>query len=109
MLTFPIVTTLFYKQSSGANDAVATAARAAYQSLSQDICRLAAAIIRSKQLVSEKRRKLAHPTISQKFLDQFLDDLGANSLSLSDLELRLFRHLRTTSNTPANIQGAAAK
>jgi hypothetical protein len=109
MLTSPIVPTLFYKQSSGANDAVATAARSAYQSLNQSIRRLAPTIIRFKQVVSEKRRKVAHPTISQEYLDRFLDDLGANLLPLSNLELRLFHYLRTTSNTPVNIQGASAK
>src|ERR1700692_731577 len=106
MLTSPIVPTLFYKQSAGGNDAVATAARATYQSLSQSIRRLAPTIIRFKQAVSDERRKLAHPTISQEYLDGFLDDLGANSLPLSDLELRLFHYLRTMSNTPANIRGA---
>jgi len=106
MLTSPIVSTLFYKQSSGANDAVAAAARSAYQSLNQSIRRLALTIIHFKQFVSEERGKLAHPTISRQYLDRFLDDLGANLLPLSDLELRLFHHLRTTSNTPANIQGA---
>jgi hypothetical protein len=86
MLTSPIVPTLFYKQSAGGNDAVATAARAIYQSLSQSIRRLAPTIIHFKQAVSDEERKLAHPTISQAYLDGFLDDLSANSLPLSDLE-----------------------
>ena len=102
ILISPIVPTLFYKQSSGYNP-VATAA---YQSLSQVIHCLIPITIHLKQYVSEERAKLAHPTISQEYLDQFLDNLGANALPLSDLELQLFHYLRMVSNTPANIQGA---
>jgi hypothetical protein len=106
MLTSIIVSTLFYTQSSSANNAATTAAKVAYQSLSTDIRRNASIVIRFKQNVSEERTKCAHPHISQQYLDQFLEDLGAGSLDLSDLERRLFHYLRTTSTTPANIQGA---
>jgi len=100
--------TLFYRQSSGANDATATAARVAYQLLT-GINHYAPLIIRTKQVISKERTKIMHPTISQEYLDQFLDDLGnlsAKSPHLPDLEHRLFHYLRTMSITPANIQGA---
>jgi len=105
ILTSIIVSTLFYRQSSNANDAATTAAKVAYQSLSAGIRQNASIIIRFKQNVSEERMKFAHPYVSQQYLDQFLDDLGARSLDLSDLEHRLFHYLRTMSTTLANIQG----
>ena len=105
MLTSIIVSTLFYRQSSGANDAVTTAARVAYQLLSTGIHQSASIVICFKQSVSKERTKCAHPYVSQQYLDRFLDDLGARSLDLSDLECWLFHYLWTMSTTPANIQG----
>jgi hypothetical protein len=93
-------------QSSNANNAATTAAKEAYQSLNACVRRNTSIILRFKQTASKERTNIVHPTISQQYLDQFLDDLGAGSLDLSDLERRLFYYLRTTSTTPANIQGA---
>lgn len=93
-------------QSSNANNPVTTAAKEAYQSLNACVHRNASIIIRIKQITSEKRTNVAHPTISQQYLDKFLNDIGPGSLDLSHLEHRLFYYLRTTSTTPANIQGA---
>lgn len=106
MLTSAVVPTLFYMQSGTANDAATIAAKGAYRSMSKDICQLVTTILNFKRVVSDARTKFAHPTISQEFLDEFLDNLGAKQSYLSPLELRLFDHLRTTSITASNIEGA---
>jgi len=95
-------------QSGTANDAATIAAKGAYRSMSKDVCQLVTAILNFKRVVrvSDARTKFAHPTISQEFLDEFLDNLGAKQSYLSPLELRLFDHLRTTSITASNIEGA---
>ena len=106
MLNSVVVPGLFYLQSSKEHGtSVAEVARMAYRSLPKDISRYAPILILFKD-VGENGAKIAHPTIFQTCLDEFINSLGGSEPNLSPLEVRLFGHLRTTSFSTSNIQRA---
>ena len=106
MLDFVVVPGLFYLQSSKEHGVAEVAARMAYRSMHRDISRYAPIIIQFKKNAGENRAKIAHPTVSQTYLDEFINGLGGSEPNLSPLEVRLFDHLRTTSISTSNIQRA---
>lgn len=106
MLNFVVVPGLFYLQSSKGRGVAEVAARTAYCSMHRDISRYALIIIQFKKTFGEDRAKIAHSTVSQTHLDEFINGLGGSEPNLSPLEVRLFDHLRTTSISKSNIQRA---
>ncbi|KIM71567.1 hypothetical protein PILCRDRAFT_16950 [Piloderma croceum F 1598] len=97
---------LFYLQSSEEHGVVEVAARMAYCSMHRDISQYALTIVQFKKNVGKNKVKIAHPTVSQKYLDEFINDLGSSEPNLSPLEVQLFDHLQMTSISTSNIQCA---
>lgn len=65
----------------------------------------------SKSSVSTDRKRLAHPDISQKHLEIFLQRLGLGDSdgtpNQDPLDIALFKHLKTTSISEENVERAA--
>ena len=99
MLRCVIVSCLFYLYLSKKHGvAEVAAAKMAYRSIDTAISQYAISISMVKRSVSAK---IAHPSVSQKYLDEFIDNLDANSSYLLPLQVRLFAFLRAASLSAA--------
>jgi hypothetical protein len=110
-LIVPLVSALYYLKSSGrgVKDSEAIqAARAAYRTIDKSISLCAAPILNIKNLMAGERTKVAHPTVSQKDLDSYIDKLGGDDsdsdLSESPQLEKLFAFLRKTSLSADNVR-----
>lgn len=63
----------------------------------------------SKSSVSTNRKRVAHPVIDKEELEIFLQQLGDGTPDLDPLEIVMFNHLKTTSNSKHNIERAARR
>jgi len=81
-------------------------ARKAYRSIDVAISQYTPTILIAKKIVAVDRAKIAHPSLSQEHLDDFIENLGGSNPGLLPLQIRLFTFLRTTSISTANIQSA---
>jgi len=101
-----LVLDLFYATRFASSIQVRNVTWHVYNKLDLNLCYYTHNIIAKRDVITE-RTNLAHPTISQECLEEFLNHLGANSQNLEPLEVALFNHLKSTSNTPENVQRAA--
>lgn len=85
------------------------AARTAYRSIDTAISQYGNSILIAKKVAASKRAKIAHPSVSQEVLDEFIDHLGGNNLDLSPLQVQLFAFIRLNSTSTANVEGARTR
>jgi hypothetical protein len=93
MLNCVVVSSLFYLHSSRGQSESEVAARNAYRSMDKEIHTFATRIMMLKQADAEERAKVAHPPVSQAYLEQCISNLLDDPSSFSPLKVRLLEHI----------------
>jgi len=77
-----------------------------YNAMDPNIRGYADVITSLKKNISDDRSFIAHPPVSDPQIGEFLETIAAD-LPLANSQADLFEYLRSTSNTPHNIENAA--